>query len=101
MSFVNYLILGILKYEFYDFEKIHTPVNVDVYANLLNDFSYDEAESRYLINGLKNGFSIEYNGPRNRSIKANNLKLRVVLIKSSALEQGHERSEREKDCGPL
>lgn len=63
--------------EFYDFQKIHTPVNVKVYEKLLKRYKYDKEETAYLVKGLKQGFSIEYKGPRNRTVQARNLKLRA------------------------
>ena len=45
-------------------EHVVTPVDVDKFESLLKQSAYDEAETRYLINGFRNGFSLEYDGRR-------------------------------------
>ena len=49
-----------------DIENIHTPVQVDKLKSLLESSAYPAEESDYLINGFKNGFDLEYNGPNER-----------------------------------
>lgn len=67
----------ILWAEYFDHQKIHSPLNVTKFQELLESHKYDNQEMRYLINGLRNGFSIEYDGPREGVRTSNNLKLRV------------------------
>lgn len=52
-------------------------MNVREYEMLLKKYNYDRNETQYLVNGFTHGFSIEYEGPRKRILKSNNLKLRV------------------------
>ena len=54
-----------------------TPVNIEVYEKLLKDSKYDKAKTEYLVSSFRNGFSLEYQGPKKVNIKSPNLKLRV------------------------
>ena len=54
---------------------IVTPVNVDVLETLLKESLYDELETRFIVNGFRFGFPLEYAGPRNLTRQANNLPL--------------------------
>lgn len=67
----------VLWFEFYDHKRIHTPVKVEEYKSLLRKYQYNKVKTSYLVNSLRNGFSIEYQGHRNRTMTSNNLKLRV------------------------
>ena len=60
-----------------DLDNIITPVNVNKFEELLREASYNENETDYLINGFRNGFSLEYQGSRDTVQTAPNLKLRV------------------------
>ena len=68
----------ILQFENFDLESIKTPVNVQVFKELLVQSNYDPHETEYLIDGFQNGFSIGYEGPENVKIEAPNLKFREV-----------------------
>ena len=61
----------------YDLENVVTPVDVDRFEYLLKQTDYDKSETEYLVNGFRNGFSLEYYGKRNVVRTAENLKLRV------------------------
>ena len=67
----------ILYYTNFDLESIVTPVNVDAYEQLLVDSTYDIGKSKYLVDGFRHGFSLEYHGPRNICREAPNLKFRI------------------------
>ena len=67
----------VLHYSNYDLDNVVTPVNADVFERLLTETKYDTNETRYLINGFKNGFQLEYLGDRMVKKNAPNLKLRV------------------------
>ena len=67
----------ILWYENLDIENIFTPVNADAYETLLKEVKYDEAKSAYLINGFREGFSLKYKGPTDKTRTAPNLKITV------------------------
>lgn len=61
----------------FDLSSICTPVNVEVFGSLLKETSYPMEETNYLIQGFTEGFSIGFEGPRDRVMESNNLKLRV------------------------
>ena len=61
----------------FNLEDIVTPVNVDVYEEMLNGARYDRRKTEYLVQGFRNGFSLEYRGPTNIQKKSKNLLLRV------------------------
>ena len=67
-----------MYYENFDLETIKTPVNIGVFSKLLEQSSYDENESKFLIQGFTKGFSIGYNGPKDVKITSPNLKFREV-----------------------
>ena len=58
-------------------EDIVTPVNVDMYEEMLNVAGYDRSKRKYLVQGFRNGFSLEYGGPKRFQKKSKNLLLRV------------------------
>ena len=60
-----------------DLKNIVTPVKVKEFRHLLVQSGYDRTKTNYLVNGFKNGFSLEYKGPRRVRKQAPNLKLTV------------------------
>ena len=68
----------VLQYENYDLESVISPVNVDEFEKLLIESMYDKSETEFLIDGFKNGFSLEYKGDRDVKICSPNLKFREV-----------------------
>ena len=68
----------VLYYENFDLKNIKTPVNIDIFHQLLVESKYDEQETEFLINGFRTGFSIRYEGPHNVKINSPNLKFREV-----------------------
>ena len=67
----------IKQFENFNLKDILTPVNVEAYERLLRNTGFDVDETSYLVDGFKNGFSLEYDGPRRIARKAKNLLLRV------------------------
>lgn len=63
--------------ENFDFDNLVTPVNVDVYEQLMIQANLDPTEIQFLTDGFRNGFSIGYEGPQQRRSFAPNHKLRV------------------------
>ena len=57
---------------------ITTPVNADKLEELLKHSNYNEKESRFLVDGFKNGFDIEYHGPTDRTDRSKNIPIREV-----------------------
>ena len=47
----------------YNLEHIITPLKVDVLEKLLIQSEYDKEETKFLVNGFKEGFDIGYKGP--------------------------------------
>ena len=66
-----------LYFENLDLENVVTPVNVDVFEQLLREADYNESKTNYLVQGFRNGFSLEFEGNRKVKKLAPNLKLRV------------------------
>ena len=61
-----------------DLDNIITPVKAEQFEQLLNEAQYDSGKTKYLIDGFKQGFSLQYQGPLNNCQReAPNLKLRV------------------------
>ena len=69
--------VDVLHFENFDLDNIVTPVNVDVLERLLLDANYDKKETEYLVNGFRDGFSLQFAGNRKIVKTAPNLKLRV------------------------
>ena len=69
--------VDILMYENFDLENIVTPVNADALQELLEQTDYNKEKTQFLVNGFKNGFSINYQGAKIVQKTAPNLKLRV------------------------
>lgn len=53
-----------------------TPINYRILDQLLQESNYNPGKAQYLIQGFKNGFSIEYSGPQDRRDFSRNHKLR-------------------------
>ena len=65
----------VLYFENFDCDSVITPVDVDIYKSLLRESGYDKEKSKYLINGFRHGFRLEYQGDRKVKMTAPNLKL--------------------------
>ena len=48
-------------------------MNVDTLEKLLKKTHYDPEETKFLVDGFKNGFDIGYEGPHNRQDTSNNI----------------------------
>ena len=58
-------------------ENLVTPLNVDLYEQLLKQSKYNKAESEFLVNGLRYGFDIGYKGPTERQSESRNIPFTV------------------------
>ena len=56
--------------------NIITPIRADVLEDLLREANYEEEQTRYVVNGFRFGFPIDYQGPTERQQTARNLPLR-------------------------
>ena len=63
----------VLNYSNWDLENIVTPIDVIKFAELLKRSGYDKGKSEFLVQGFTRGFSMQYQGPRNRAHTAQNL----------------------------
>ena len=66
-----------LHYSNLDLNSIVTPVNYEKLQSLLIDTKYDRDLTDFLVDGFKNGFSLEYQGSRHRRMQAPNLKFTI------------------------
>lgn len=57
-------------------DEIVTPIDYQVLHQLLQESGYDKDKTEYLVNGFREGFSIEYQGPTNRRDTSPNHRLR-------------------------
>ena len=57
----------------YDLEHISSPVDSERLTHFLHITQYDRNESMALIQGFRDGFSIGYNGPKNRQSRSRNI----------------------------
>lgn len=64
-------------YENFDLETIITPVKVDRLRELLEETGYDKEKTKFLVKGFTEGFSLGYQGPKNRRTFARNHKLQA------------------------
>ena len=67
----------VLQYVNHDMENIVTPINVEMYSQLLNESGYDKIKAQKLVNGFRNGFSIGYQGSEDVKRYSPNLKIRI------------------------
>ena len=64
-------------YENYDLENIFTPVNPDKFEDLLIQTKYDKQKTKFVIDGFKYGFSLNFKG--NRKVKQTSANLRLEV----------------------
>lgn len=68
---------NILWAENYDLVNLVTPIDVSQFAEYLIKYRYDPEETKFIIDGLLNGFSIGYEGPQDRRSLSPNHRLKV------------------------
>ena len=66
----------ILFYENFDLTNVITPVNHQRFKTLLQESSYDKAETEFLAKSFEKGFRLEYHGDTKVQLTSNNLKFR-------------------------
>ena len=67
----------ILYFENLDEENLVSPVNPTYFEELLKESNYDERKTKFIVNGFKNGFTLEYRGPTKIKLTSPNLKLSI------------------------
>ena len=90
----------VLFYENYDLENLVTPVKAERLEFLLRQAGYDSEKSEFLVQGFKNGFSLEYEGDRTETTTAPNLRF-LFGNKLGSLEQSDGRSQKGEVCGSI
>ena len=70
-----------------DINGITTPINVNRLEELLIESKYNEEDTKFLVKGFREGFSIEYHGPISRQDTSNNIPLRVGNKKGTCGEK--------------
>ena len=66
-----------MEFENFDVDSIDTPVKAEIFTKLLKQSGYDANKTEYLLDGFKNGFSLEFEGNLNETTEAPNLKFMV------------------------
>ena len=54
-----------------------TPVDIDLFEKLLIEANYDQNETRFLTNGFRFGFPLQYHGKPDVQLVAPNLKFKI------------------------
>lgn len=85
--------------ENYNLYDIVTPIIPEKLEELLLLTDYDPREIRYLVDGFTNGFSLDYQGPRDCRQFSNNLKLRCGN-KTDLWNKVMKEVELKRVCGP-
>ena len=65
-------------FEYFDLQKIETPVDAQCLEHLLHESGYDPGKTKFLIDGFTEGFELGYEGPRNIRMVANNISFREI-----------------------
>ena len=60
-----------------DLENIITPVDADRLESYLMETKYDTKETKFLVDGFRNGFDLGYRGPEQIQQTSNNLKFTI------------------------
>ena len=74
---VNIISEPVPRYENLDLTNIETPLNVNLYEQLLKDTQYDNTETKFLVKGFREGFDIGYQGPTQRQSRSANIPFTV------------------------
>ena len=90
-----------LQYSNYDLESIKTPVKAEVLEQLLHESGYNTEETKFLIDGFKNGFSLGYAGPSEMKIESPNLKFREVGDPITLWNKVMKEVKEERYAGPF
>ena len=64
-------------HENFDLENVVTPINHKMLNKLLKKAKFNKTKCKFLVDGFKNGFSLEYENPEKVQVNSANLKLTV------------------------
>ena len=84
----------------FDLSNIYTPVNVKLLEQLLTLSKFDNKESKFLVNGFKHGFSLDYEGPMDRNDVSENIPLRDIGTHSDLWSKVMKEVKAKRFAGP-
>ena len=84
-----------------DLHKIVTPVNPDVLVLELIESKYDPIETKFLIQGFREGFNIGYEGPQQRKDTLKNIPFKDVGSPEELWKKVMDKVECERYAGPF
>ena len=85
----------------YNLKNIVTPIKVDELEKMLMDSKYNETETRFLVDGFRNGFALGYQGPENRQDESDTIPFREVGSKEEMWEKLMSEVELGRYAGPF
>ena len=91
----------VLEYSNLDLWSIQTPVKVDVFEKLLKEAKYEDNKTQFLVNGFRNGFDLEYNGPTNRQDTSANIPIREVGSQTELWNKVMKEVDKKRYAGPF
>ena len=95
VSVTNIITDGMLWFENYEVNMIFTPVKADVLEQLLIQAEYSAKKRRFLVNGFRRGFSLQYKGSKKVKLQFPNLRLdvgsKLILWNKVMKEVGEKR----------
>ena len=89
------------RFEDFNWEEIKTPIKVPIYEKLLMKSGYDAEKIKFLVDGFKQGFRIEYQGPIERKDTADNLPLNGLGSKTDLWNKVMKKVKLGRVTGPL
>ena len=92
---------GMLNFSNFDLQSVVTPVRVEMFQSLLTEAGYSARKTRFLINGFRNGFSLNYRGNKHVRIFSENLKLRGVDSKLILWNKVMKEVKEKRYAGPF
>ena len=81
--------------------NIVTPVNTDLLEKLLIQSKYDREETKYLVDGFRNGFDIKYEGPQDRRDYSENIPFKSVGSSQELWEKLMKEVKLKRYAGPF
>ena len=76
-------------------------MQIDRFHQLLRDSNYDRGETEFLINGLRHGFSLGYEGQRNITLESDNIPFRGVGDALELWEKMMKETKLKRFAGPF
>ena len=67
----------ILQFSNFDLESVVTPVDIEVYDNLLQEVNYNKEKAQFLVELFRSGFLLEYHGRQEVQLTSQNLPFHI------------------------